>query len=790
MMNTLRALFAIATLLLTLVGPAGGQASQSATQISSPASFTNSAQAASSGGGTVYLPMVVNGKASTSSFDLIDQDIRSGKLTTEQGLTYKVFAQFSDARLPQKYLGSGVGQEGDLIMEDVINYNAAYTLSKTAEAILLPFFIPPDDSRSWFYLSKMGAAGQNEQQPQVTPASWLKVTTTNNKIDIFWLDSVPADAAKAAGLKAEFDRIIWTQLTKLMLKTPMADDSSDGGRLRIYLWNGYVDSDGTVVPFKQDILGITVGTKCDESPVVIYMPDRLPLGTLNSPGLIQYTTHEFMHAIQFSYTIKSCSNYRWLKEATATWAEDYVYKDAQSEQETAISYLNRPSVRLDDRTAMHDYGAYLLPYFLTHEVDKTASIIRLMWENAATTDNSYKAIDDAVSNFTAPGDVNWQKEYWAIFLETLWNKSPFMEYYNKNDKLTDSVAQAGGAPIQVSAAGKEDIIPLYGELPTGGALFFHLSIADNVRSLTILNGLSYKLKTGSAEDSGYFNGEITSGDESYQYEDLSEKDVQGATVETLMKVAGAGWQPEVIADPLGNNNQHSYCLDVQGKIEDMVVILSNGDFQNPDRIMKQQSIPTTIFANNMPCWKLTGTTKVVNYNAGVTLTVNGSNVTYGIFPSSVSTLPPYVSLPNIFPETQFYQMGADVNWSISGSQGNCVYSGGDSFHAGEHTTGGGWIMQLEPGLLPGSPTYRGYFGQGNPDEGEQISYNEACTDEHGKITNTTITEDAPEFFETPLDEFRDQIKVKSDGTLSGTFKHTEDIDNWTQYEWNLSGVTK
>jgi hypothetical protein len=787
-MKTIRALLAIATLLFTFIGPVGGQAAQNAAQIASPAPSASSGQAASSGSGTVYLPTVLNGKASTSSFGLIDQDIRSGKLTAEQGLTYKVFAQFSDARLPQKYVGSGVGREGDSIMEDVINYNAAYTLSKTAEATLLPFFIPPDDSRSWFYLSKMQADGQNEQQPQATPASWLKVTTANSKVDIFWLDSMPADAAKAAGLKAEFDRIIWDKLTKLMNKEPMADGHSDGGRLRIYLWNSYVDSDGTTVTFKRDILGITVGTQCDQSPVVIYMPDRLSLST---PGLIQYTTHEFMHAIQFAYTIQSCPKYGWLKEATATWAEDYVYKDAQSEQDTAKKYLNRASVRLDDRTDMHDYGAYLLPYFLTHTVDPSASVIRLMWENAAGTDNSYKAVDDAV-NTAQPGMHDF---YWPMFLETLWNKSPFTAYYNQHDTLTDSVKQAGGAPIQVSAAGKEAILPLNGELPTGAALFFHLAVADNVSSLTVLNGLGYKLKTGPASEDPWLMGNVKPGDKTYLFDDLSNSDdLKGANLILLIKMAGKNGQPLIMTYPnpdSGLNEQNDgFCLDAQGKIEDMVVILSNSDFAHPDRIMKQQGLPTTIFANNIPCYKLTGTSRSASFTPGShsdgeTRETMGTNL---IYQNQLIPDTSFVTPVHVFPDIQLDQVSAQASWDFSGHMTDTSWSTG----SGSYTAGAANCMiDIFQGVLAGGPSYRGYVGCGYPDKDTKIDYVYHWVDKDGEHT-TPETVDAWSFLDMgwPNTFYDKPNQAKADGSLVANGSYTYDWGDKEMWEWKLTGQKK
>ena len=41
-----------------------------------------------------------------SSHELIDEAVKNGDLTEEQGLTYKVFSDFKDPRLPGKYAGT------------------------------------------------------------------------------------------------------------------------------------------------------------------------------------------------------------------------------------------------------------------------------------------------------------------------------------------------------------------------------------------------------------------------------------------------------------------------------------------------------------------------------------------------------------------------------------------------------------------------------------------------------------------------------------------------------------
>jgi len=479
---------------------------------------------------TIYLPLIENGQASSSqpsSFDLIDQDIASGKITAEQGLIYKVYALFSDAQLPAAYIGSGTtDDDGDQLMRQVVEQSG--TLSDAAKQALTPFFVPPDNPHSWYYREHLGSASA-PQYMQADDAGWLFKSAVGGKIRVFYWSTNAADADKATSIAAEFDSTIWPSLTTLMNKVPIPNGA---GTTDIYLWNSYLKSNGTVVPFDAGTLGITIAPHCQQTSVDIYLPDYLPTGSRISPGLIQYATHEFMHAIQFAYTLAACQPYDWLSEATATWAEDYVYPIADSEHDVAPRYLNHASDRLDDTTHLHQYGAYLLFYYLTHTVDPTAQVIRQMWENAAGTANSYQAIDNAV-NQIVPGMHDY---YWSGFLTANWNQAPFGTYYLTNDRLTTTVTADSNQTI--SAANGDEEIPLNGSLPTGGARYYQFNVDSSVSSLTILNGLGENLSKGQTDML-----DTTTGDQTYQSANLSDSDAAGATLVALMKVAGVGWQP-------------------------------------------------------------------------------------------------------------------------------------------------------------------------------------------------------------------------------------------------------
>jgi hypothetical protein len=771
-MKTLRLLLSFA-LLLFAISPA----IQPALAQSPTPAKVNGPSAAN--GNKIYLPLLVNGQL--NSFDLIDKDIASGKLTAEQGLIYKVYALFSDNQLPPAYIGSGsIPDDGELVMRDVVEQAA--TLSAAAKQALTPFFVPPDDPRSWYYRKHLGSSSA-PQPMQTSDAGWVSISAVGGKIRVFYLSTNAADEDKATSIAAEFDSTIWSKLTTLMNQTPIPNGS---GTTDIYLWNSYLKTNGTVVPFDKGTLGITIAPHCQLTSVDIYLPDYLPIGSRTSPGLIQFATHEFMHAIQFAYPLAACRPYDWLSEATATWAEDYVYPLADSEHDSAFGYFDRPSARLDDTHAMHEYGAYLLFYYLTHTIDPTAAVIRQMWENGAGTANSYQAMDDAV-NQIAPAMHNY---YWGGFLVANWNKAPFNKYFDTKDRLDETVVPVEGASTtQITTPSGEQITPLYGQMSTGGAIYFHLSFPDDtVRSVTVLNGLGYKLKTGPASQDPWLAGNVKDGDEAYLFDDISNNDLTGANLILLIKMAGKDGQPLYMTVPNLNTQNDGFCLDAQGKIEDMVVILSNSDFAHPDRIMQQQGIPTTIFANNIPCYQVTGTTQWTWGDTGFSETQEtDATVIYqnnNLPPDNIQQIIPI----HVFPDIQLRQVSAQVNWNISGSDGFYWYAGGDHYTAGAANC----TLDILQGVLAGGPSYRGYTGCGDPDEGTQITYTRYWKDKNGVTQQEPVTGGAWRFldFDAAVDFNGKPYPVKADGSLSASGTHTYSWGGKDVWTWNLTGQKK
>ena len=321
-------------------------------------------------------------------------------------------------------------------------------------------------------------------------------------------------------------------------------------------------------------------------------------------------------------------------------------------------------------------------------------------------------------------------------------------------------------------------------------MFFDLKFPDSsVRSLTILNGLGHKLSSGDA--TGVTLGSID-GDETYIFSDLTTPAAgQGVTVALLLKATGleapaAGGLnlPTMLSSNLASMPEFGYCLDAQGPLDEVVVILSNADFANPDRIMKPEGLPVTVWANNVPCWRLQGTVTAIDYDHGVT-EQSVATVTFG-WPSALETLAvPYRNVSNMhFPESHFEMLSLQSQWSVTGTDsGNCTHSGSESFTAGVEAN---FYLYLLQGLLPGSPTYRGYEGGAGAESSKQVTTHVTCPPPQGNYDTTGY----PIAWSTPLSQSRAQIKVDASGKLTGDITVPNYEQRYQRYQWNLTGLKK
>ena len=295
-----------------------------------PAAAATSAQEDSQ---PVYLPMLMqafNPPPPPTAFEQIDLDLDAGRIDSETALIYKTFAEFGDPRLPAAYTSSDIGGEAGLFMLELVE--AFPGLSSATQDLLAPFFIPPYQAGSW--LSQTGRT-----QAGAAPSDWAYITAAGGKARVWYKKADPGFQYKAQVVAGALNDIVWQKETDLMGREPILDEA---GVQNFVVFDKYRNGwNSTFVPWG-DYAGMAVPQKCAPSASVIYINPAVPdTGNNSRIGIVETTAHEFMHALQFSFTLKgsayksACTEYLWMGEATATWAEDYVYHDHNTEWSTA-----------------------------------------------------------------------------------------------------------------------------------------------------------------------------------------------------------------------------------------------------------------------------------------------------------------------------------------------------------------------------------------------------------------------------------------------------------------------
>ena len=689
----------------------------------------------------IYLPIVLRNNtppAPPTSFELIDSDLQQGKIDAETALEYKTFAEFDDVRLPAKYRADEVGGEAGLFMNEVVE--AFPTLSAAAQAVLEPFFIPPFQAGSW-------AAQSSRRSALSVQVDWSYLSAAGGKARVWYKKTDAAMQHKAEVVGGALTSDVWSKETSLMGREPVLDSA---GVQNFVVFDKYRRGwNSTFVPFG-GYAGMTVPQTCSPTASVIYInPALADTGNSTTIGIVETTAHEFMHALQFSFTlaVNPCTEYNWLGEATATWAEDYVYHDHNTEWRLAQFYLDSPDLRINDRKNWRDYGEYLLVYYYTQK-NNYPEAVRQAWMNAGAM--------DSLEAFGSLGGAEYDQ------LAALWNKKPFETFFKDSDNL-DKVVKPW-VDETLTAAGGFNEYEVDDYLKPGAALFYHYKMGPSVRTITYLNGLTTKISKGA-----YIG---LPDDFVYNQDDVSPDDMRGAEIVVMVKYEGLD-EPYTFYDPA----RLDFCQDwLTQKVSELVVIHANNDMTDRNRILQHTGTASKILVSSAPCMKLTGTATRTSKWDNVTETLSASGLEYEYI--TYDSLTPDLRLAILIsPEITMRLVGGSASWQISGTDSNgCTYIGSDSYTISEDNTA---MLTLQYQLLPNSRRFLGYEGDASPDDGADATYTMKCPDEDPQEFVVS-----PGFFFMPDGE----TPIKPDGSLIGTRTIDQGGGSSVTFDWNFTAL--
>jgi hypothetical protein len=239
----------------------------------------------------------------------------------------------------------------------------------------------------------------------------------------------------------------YAQFVGLLGKTPPSDGSLGGDN----------KTDIYVVPTGYSLLlnednSSSQGVNAPDGPTngssFILIRDNL-----NAKYLKTTTVHEIFHAFQRAFDCKFVSSNHWWLEGTATWSEDFIYGEDNTEQGYVDNFLIKPQLSLNTKGQDFEYGAYLFPFFLVGTKDR--SIIPNIFDGCKNTGGD--PLDSADKNIEGGFKKNW-REF------TLWNynKQPLENYKNidKSKYFPPKSSQSGSNADMAFLAPSETNIPI------------------------------------------------------------------------------------------------------------------------------------------------------------------------------------------------------------------------------------------------------------------------------------------------------------------------------------------
>lgn len=694
---------------------------------------------------------------SPTSDQLIARALSRGELDAEAALEYRVFAAFGDDRLPDAYRGDDSDVVDDAALLDVVQRFDG--LSAQARDVLQPFLLPPYDDASWLALRPVERSSRDLGAP---PGhfldEWDSFEWPDGIVRVWWLrKNEPGDKARAMNIAAAVDIVIAPKLDALGFRRPLPD-------------GGHVTA-GITIAGGDDRLDILLTDHIRYSITVPYD------GCKQTPAYIELAhgandaivAHEYMHAVQFAYhPAAACDDeaQRWLREATATWAEDWIFPFVQDEHRFARYLLDVPELPLEKFDELpgdpsdpivpiakaHQYGGYLFPYYLAQASDP--NLIRKIWSATTGTTSVLQAIDDSI-----PGGF---KRVWPAFTRFNWNRKDtawgkYREFRSQNplgDHLQRTATPVKDfAPRLVALSGLDDQIRLEAPVEHLAARYYHFKFPDTdgpdggpPRSVLFYNGQTFKLSE--QEDLVDFQ-------KTYRHlvtDGVPEAAKRGASIWALFKIAGEqAWrEPE---EWTGKETRF-FCRDRKSeRIEELVLVVSNSAFDDPYRL-KPPDEPPLLFFSKVGCWRWKALTQV-KYDSGpggFRTTVSASNVLFA-----------HPDVPDLDEaqdgRLQFFPVGGQIDWEIEGTlavdDGTfCTLTGNGHRTIGADRASNNYL-ETANFVLPGAAWFHAYAGAGSTG-----GFTETDICPAGLVTSEAVAE----WFNPSFHSF-DRRDIEADGTI-------------------------
>jgi hypothetical protein len=586
-----------------------------------------------------------------SSYDLIEEAAANQTISAEQALTYKVFSDFGDTRVPAALRGDDrLLSEGDATAAAAASFA---TLTPATQELVGPFLVQPFVAGSWWDRRRSGSQGISAAAVTCRPwattcplltGDWAHFDGTHVRI-WYLVANATTDRPMAVDLASAADTTIWTGLTTAMGRTPKPDGDEGGNALY-----DVILTDG----LSSTIDGNTLSTAlfaCKDTPAFT----SLNRGISDPDKRKSVLAHEMMHGVQYGTPSSSCvESMKWLMESTATWFEDLVYPKVNREHDFAAAYLDTPNLSFDNApTPRRTYGAYVFFFYLTRVRGVSPAVIGQIW-NATKTADGLHALDTALRGAGAELDKSWPD-----FAAYAWNDAAPFDTFKTLDTLTDQARVLGPRSVSLAVPstynevqGKSDL-----NLPRLSIRYYQYEFPDlTASSVAFFNGLTRSLDFKTIADYGdVFTATSLTGPDT----------AKGGHITALLKIGGKWTKEDWTSSP-----GRTFCRDLKAeRLESLVVILSNADIGETSSVYPRGRFGPLMYASNVGCgaWEASANL-TLKWGSSATETMNVTGLRLEPFTDGYWD-------PDTPVFRAFTTVAGGFGWSASGSDQSCSYSG-------------------------------------------------------------------------------------------------------------------
>lgn len=390
-----------------------------------------------------------------TSADKIINAETEGKISQEQSLIYQVIGLSDQTKLPQEFQGAKVTTD-DAYLFGLINEKWD-SLSQETKDALLPFLLPPDDPKS-YYNPAISAEEEKNLLDKI-----LLIKPAGAATPTVWVESKPIDRVSVYYDKSreqqDYHNSVWAGIGAVdsvpKFSSLLGIDMTDK-KINIYInsrgLSGYGEASLNPISNKTCVVRIKAG-----------MDEKMTKATV---------AHETFHCFQFFYGFKYELDMKWLMEATATWAEDFIYHDYNTEHEYDTNFFSRTDWNLTSTQGNHHYGSYLWFYYLTEKASGGAQDIALALAKVKQTN----LVSQALKSRPDFDDEFKEFSFWN------WNQEPFL-YHNDSPKFPEITPTGSSLKLVAlkSIGEKTEAVSLK---KAAAKYFFYYISNDDIKKLT------------------------------------------------------------------------------------------------------------------------------------------------------------------------------------------------------------------------------------------------------------------------------------------------------------------